>query len=331
MRNILLAVLISNLYSCTSYNNKYTELYGNAQGTTYQIKYRGGTGYSNQITAILGEIDSSLSVYNKNSIISRFNNSDTGIVAGKHLINVYNASVIINRQTGGYFDITVAPLTELWGFIPGKKAPPDSSVTSSLMKVIGMDKLWLENDRLIKKMPQLRIDVNAVAQGYTVDCIAEFLDSENIGDYMVELGGEVRTKGLNEKGEKWRIGIDKPVENQRELNAVFLVSGKSVATSGSYRKFVLKDGIRYSHTINPKTGAPTFHNLLSVTVVAENCAYADGVATGIMAMGLEAGKDFVLKNKDIDAYFIYSGNNGSLQEWKSSGINNIISYKNKIK
>lgn len=204
-------------------------------------------------------IDLSMSTYKPNSTISKFNQSDSGLVVDPLLAEVYKKSIIIYRQTNGLFDPTVAPLVNAWGFGKDTIAINDSLIIDSLRHLVGLDNTELkENLFLYKKMPGIQLDFNAIAQGYSVDLIADYLEKNNIIHYMVEIGGEIKTKGKNANGEDWKIGIDKPIENsnKRELSTIISLTDKAMATSGNYRKFYIKNGKKYSHTINPITGYP---------------------------------------------------------------------------
>ncbi|MBI5539555.1 MAG: FAD:protein FMN transferase [Bacteroidia bacterium] len=307
---------------------QYVHFTGNTQGTTFSIKYKINTDSIKlpEFTALFNNIDNSMSEYVDSSIISRINKNDVNVKTDDLFNSVYKASIKVFEQTDGYFDITVAPLVKAWGFLPSAKVKLDQAKVDSLKEFIGMNKIKLVNNQIIKEDPRIQLDLNSIAQGFSVDYVAIFLESKNITDYMVEIGGEVRTKGLNDKGEPWKVGIDNPEgsEENRGLQTILALSGKSVTTSGSYRKFFEENGVKYSHTINPKTGYPTHHNLLSVTIVADCATIADGYDTPIMVMGFEKGKEFVEKHKFLEAYFIYSDEKGTLKVWKSKGMEKYI-------
>jgi len=313
------------IISCKERKKEYISLEGIAQGGTFRIKYEPipDTISVKEIYKILNEINSTLSLYDTNSIISRINKNDTAVMLNRYFIEIYREAYKVYQQTDGAFDITVAPLVQYWGFIPKVQKFNNIKTTDSLLKLVGVDKIHLQKEKIIKDYADIKLDMNGIAQGFTVDKISMYLESKKIKNYMIEVGGEVKVKGKNQKGELWKIGIDKPIENSnefnRELQTVLSISDVSLATSGSYRKFIEKDGIKYSHTINPRTGIPTFHNLLSVTVLHSSCTYADAIATAIMVMGLEAGKRFVKENK-ISAYFIYSDETGNYKTWASKDI-----------
>jgi thiamine biosynthesis lipoprotein len=326
--SLIFVVLIS---SCSQKNDgqekAYMEVNGMTQGTTYMIKYstQDTVNLRPQFEKILANIDSSMSTYNKQSVISKVNTNQTSINLDSYFKDVFNTAMKVSRETDGAFDITVAPLVNAWGF--GFKELPevDSAKVDSIMDFVGHEKVKMEEGKIYKEDKRIMLDMNAIAQGYTVDVIARYLDSINIDDYLVEVGGEVKTKGKSPSNKAWRVGIDKPVEGNdvpgRNLQAIIRLENQSLATSGNYRKYYVKDGIKYSHTIDPSTGYPVKHNLLSVTVLADQCVRADAYATAFMVMGLEKSQKMVNNIDDIEAYFIYSDTDGDFK----------VAYSNKIK
>jgi thiamine biosynthesis lipoprotein len=239
-------------------------------------------------------------------------------------IEVYQKSVEVFEETHGAFDLTVGPLVNIWGFGPEKRAKIDSTKIDSLLQYIGMEKIRLDGKRLIKALPGIKIDVNSIAQGYSVDVIYRFFEQRGINNFMIEIGGEVRVKGKNPKGDFWRIGVDKPVEGNsvagETLQTIILLNNKAVTTSGNYRKFFEEDGRKYSHIIDPHTGYPYKNNLLSVTVIADDALTADGYDTGLMVLGLEGARALLKKHPELDAYMIYSDENGKYQVEFTKGI-----------
>ncbi len=294
-----------------SCNNKqtYYKLAGYAQGTTYHITYQGAEEYSAEIDSLLRNFDLSLSTYIDNSIISRINKNDTAVILDHLFIEFFNKSKEVYKQSGGAFDITVAPLVNAYGFGFSKKSDIDSVLIDSLMQFVGMEKVKLEYSKLIKSDPRIMLDGNAIAQGQSVDYVARFLESRGVKNYLVEIGGEIRAKGLNPERKLWRVGIDKPIEHSdesnRELQAVIELKDKSLATSGNYRKFYEEGGVKYSHTIDPKTGYPAKQSILSATIVADDCITADAYATTCMVLGLEKSMQLLNRLKGLDAYLIY--------------------------
>ena len=234
----------------------------------------------------------------------------------------------ISRETKGAFDITIAPLANAWGFGFKKGAFPDSLMIDSLLQITDYEKVKLENGRVIKQDPRIMLSCSAVAKGYSVDVIAQLLDRKGIKNYMVDIGGEVVVKGVNPKNNLWRIGINKPIDDslsvRQDLQTVLDLTDLGMATSGNYRNFYYKDGKKYAHTIDPRTGYPVLHNILSATVIAEDCMTADALATAFMVMGLEEAETFCKANPKIDAYFIYSGDNGEFKTYYTEGMKKYI-------
>jgi len=317
------------LFSCNEKPKEYVFIEGFTQGGSFHIKYQPNPDSIpvQDIYKILNDISASLSIYDSNSIISRINRNDSTVCLDRYFIEVYKESYKIYQQTEGLFDITVAPLVRYWGFLPKDTIFEKSPVIDSLLKLVGMDKVHLKNDKIYKDNPAIQFDVNAIAQGYTVDKVAMLLESRNIKNYMVEVGGELRVKGVNPEGEMWKVGVDKPLENSdetnRQLESVLTITEKALATSGSYRKFVEINGVKYSHTINPITGYPTHHNLLSVTILAPTATMADAWATAIMVMGLEKGRQYISENK-LSAYLIFSDDSGNLNTWMTKDLEDKI-------
>lgn len=297
IKNILAVALIIFIFACDSMKpaKSYIHLEGNAQGTTFSIIYFDSLdrNFAKQTDSLFRVIDKSVSLWDSTSIISNFNKNTPNTVADEHFTNIFKRGMEMSQITEGAFDVTVSPLVKRWGFYLKKnETMPDSIEIKNLLACCGWQKVRLENGVLIKQNPCNQVDFNAIAQGYTVDLVAQFLENKGVKNYMIEIGGEVRTLGENESGETWHIGIDKPVENTegRPLQRIVSLDGKSLATSGSYRKFIIRDGKKYSHEIDPSTGYPIQHNLLSVSVIANNCTDADALATAFMVMGLEKAK-----------------------------------------
>ena len=298
-------------FSCNQHD-RTIYVRGEAQGTTYNITYLAPekTNYKNEIDSLFKAVDQSLSTYVPGSIISRINRNDTGVVADKYFIDVFRKAQEISQQTNGAFDVTVAPIVNAWGFGFTKRARIDSATIDSLLRFVGYQKIKLEGGAIVKTNPGMMLDFNAIAQGYTVDLLSSFLESKGINNYLVELGGEVRTKGKKNNGEDWKIGIDQPNETYtdgRPLKAIVSLKNKALATSGNYRKFYVENGRKYAHIIDPHTGYPAKHNLLSATVIANDCMTADAFATAFMVMGLEKAKQFLSKDKQLglEVFFIY--------------------------
>lgn len=334
MKNKLYVLLISLFIvfnSCTGKKPVIEKFTGFTQGTTYSIVYDNSINISPEelqlkVEKILHDFDMSLSVYQDSSIISRINRNEIAL-PDSFFIDVYNKSVLISQMTGGAFDITVGPLVRAWGFGPDEHKNFTEEKRDSLLKLVGMDKISLVNGRLIKSDPGVTIDVNAIAQGYSVDVICRFFKSLGLSNYLVEIGGEVMAVG-SKGSAPWNIGIDRPEDNNlvpgQSLQAIIKVTDKAVSTSGNYRKFYVENGIKYSHTIDPKTGYPAKNKLLSATIVAGNCTMADGIATACMVIGKEKAIDFINAHRELSAYFVFSDDIGNFKSWMSDDLKKLI-------
>jgi len=323
------ALIIFLLTSCTE-KASYIRNSGYIQGTTYHFIYESPNGkdYQIELDGELGRFDLSLSNYETNSIISRMNRNDSTVLADELFETCFNKGMEISETTDGAFDLTVGPLVNAWGFGFEKESKIDKSAIDSLMQLVGYNKIKLIDKKLIKENPNIKIDVNAIAQGYSVDVISAFLEGKKVKNYMVEIGGELRVKGINDKGLLWRIGIDKPIEgsseSNRELQEIVSLNNLSLSTSGNYRKFYEKDGIKYSHTIHPKTGYPSKSNLLSASVASADCMTADALATAFMVMGTEKSIELVSQLKNIEVYFISIDSTNQYQVYASDGFKKMI-------
>ena len=300
---------------CNRSINNSIKISGAAQGTSYNITYLAGehSNYREAFDSIFKKTDLSLSTYVPVSIISRINKNDSAVVVDDYFKEVFNKSIEVSEKTNGLFDVTVAPLINAYGFGFTKREKINKILIDSLLRYVGYKKVRLEGKKLIKEIPQVMLDFNAIAQGYTVDVLALFLESNGISNYLVEVGGELRAKGKNINDSSWTVGIEQPNEINTDgasLKALIKMKNKSLATSGNYKRYYVEDGKKYTHIINPFTGYPAKSNLLSATVIAENCMTADAYATAFMVMGLEESKQFLSKNKDLnlEVYFIYDEN-----------------------
>ncbi len=279
-------------------------------GTVYKITYQHADDLGNDIKKALQEVDDALSPYNPNSIITRINhNEDTTL--NEHFTHVFELAQTVSSQTDGAFDITVAPLVNAWGFGFKHSIELDSQAIDSLKQFIGYEKMKLENGKITKQDDRMMLDCSSIAKGYGVDRVAQMLSEKGVQHYMVDIGGEVALKGKNSRMKTWRIGINKPIEDSlsinQELQTILEITDAGMATSGNYRKFYYKDGKKYAHTIDPRLGYPIQHNILSATVIANDCTTADAYATAFMVMGLEKAKAFCEAHPELNAYFICSG------------------------
>jgi len=317
------------LLTCTSFIHNQSwqkiQINGTAQGTTYHITYYApDTSVTRQqIDSILNKIDTSLSIYNPASLISRFNNGDTGITMDNHFKTVLEKSLQTWQQTNGIFDITVEPLVQAWGFGPKKITElPDSATIRSLKNCVSSSLLIHKGNKLLKRKPCVKIDVNGIAQGYSVDVLADFLEAHGIRNYLVEVGGEIRVKGHKQPGnEKMKIGIEAPGEDDFQLsmiNKIVVTDSGAITTSGSYRKFYESEGKKISHIIDPRTGYSSQNELISVTVYANDAITADAFDNALMVMGLHNALQFVEKRKDLAAHFIYRTPSGTINDTASS-------------
>lgn len=314
---VLLAIIVGCTPSESSmYENEST---GYAQGSTYQIKYLTSEALdlTQSFDSIFSVIDHSMSTYEKESVISAINAGDTMVEVDQLFLNVLKRSEEISAETDGLFDPTVGPLVELWGFGKSKNIDIDSSKVDSAKGLVDYTKV-IVNEGKVGVPSGFRIDFNSIAQGYTVDVIANYLESLGISRYMVEVGGELRARGKNVKDDFWKIGVDKPmdeIDTEDRFQIIVELKDKSLATSGNYRKFWVdkETGIKYAHTIDPKTGYPAKNQLLSATVVSEKCIDADAYATVCMVLGLPAAMDFIGNKEGVEAYFISTDENG---DWK---------------
>jgi thiamine biosynthesis lipoprotein len=305
------------LISCERGSKNTINISGAAQGTSYNITYLAGaySNYRQSFDSIFKQIDLSLSTYVPGSIISKVNRNDTTVLIDDHFSTVFNRSIEISENTKGMFDVTVAPIVNAYGFGPVKKEPLDEKKIDSLLSYIGYKKVRLSDKKLIKESPQVMLDFNAIAQGYTVDVLATFLESKGIHNYLIELGGEIRAKGKKLDGSPWTIGIEQPEESPVDgisMNTKISLQDKALATSGNYKKYYVEQGNKYTHIINPITGLPAKSNLLSATVIAADCMTADAYATAFMVMGLDKSKQFLSDHTDLGLEFFFIYDDGGI-------------------
>lgn len=322
---------------------KQLKLEGKTMGTTYHVTYTdsAGVNYQSAIDSLLVQVNKEMSTYIPTSEISTFNQLNdtiTYIIPSEGFKSVLILADEINNKSHGSFDPTVMPLVNAYGFGYEKMAQVDSALVDSLMQFVGLydhiEYLWIvdavsfsEELNLRKLDTRTQIDLSAIAKGYGVDVVAILLDSMGVDSYMVEIGGEVRTKGLNIQGKPWSIGIDRPSEENQfnhKLQAIVKLSNKAMATSGNYRNYKEQDGVKFVHTIDPTTGWPKISNTLSVSVIADDCATADGYATAFMVMGVEKGLLLADSLKELEAYFIYVDSVGAMKSASTEGFAKIM-------
>lgn len=331
--NILLVFLLAG---CCRKSSNYVTENGFAQGSTYHIVYEIPSSclypdslkssIKDSIELYFNQIDLSVSGYNSRSLLSQFNN---GIQIRPDTIfkDVFGYAVRFHKETGGAVDVSAAPLFDLWGFgfKEGKEITQNS--IDSIKQFTGMDKVSLQNGILTKSDARTSLNFNAIAQGYTVDYFCSKFDSMGIANYLIEIGGEIYCKGTNAKGEPWSVGVDKPADGNfvpgESLQAIIQLSGKGLVTSGNYRKFYVKDGVKYSHTIDPVSGYPVQHSLLSATVIAENATIADAYATYFMVIGVEKAKEVLANTPGMEALLVY-GEQQQMKEYATEGMKKML-------
>jgi len=324
-------VLCLFLAACTNESQKSLQkLEGATMGTTYHIVYAGDLVSDLQagVDSVLTAVNASLSTYIPTSTISVINQSQSGALLDEPMRVNFLKSAEVWLKSKGAFDPTVGPLVNAWGFGFQKMVGEvDSALIDSLKQFVGWEKLRISGDSLLKA-PGVIVDFSAIAKGYGVDRVALYLESKGIQNYIVEIGGELRAAGEKAKGFDWIAGIEKPIEDQsgtqRAVQLSLPLKDRSMATSGNYRNFYEVDGKKYAHTIHPKTGYPAFSNLLSASVVANDCMTADAFATACMVMGFEAAKELIEREEALEAVLIYSDNQGKLQQYISPGLQKLI-------
>jgi len=328
---IFLSVFLFYSIGISAQNIELEPLYfeGEAQGTTYHITYYDlqNRDFQSEIIKILQDFDKSVSTYDSSSIISRINRNEPNVVVDDYFRTCFIKAKEIWKNTKGAFDPTVYPLVNAWGFGPGKKQSIEKAKIDSILGFVGFKKITLKGNYINKKDPRVSLDFNAFAQGYSVDVVSDFLLSQNISSFIVEIGGEVYAKGRRPNNQNWLVGIEKPIDNkegQNPIQAYARLEDLAVATSGNYRRFILEDGIKYAHHLDPKTGYPAKNNLLSATVFSEECISSDANATGILVMGLEKAKVFLEKHKELEVYLIYSDDKGNYQTFQTAGIKRLF-------
>lgn len=311
------------LTACTSRTTYYEES-GSVFHTLYHIKYQSSELLTEQIDAEFQQFNLSLNPFNPNSIIAQVNRNKP-VEVDAWFTEVFDKAQEIASRTDGIFDITCAPLVNVWGFGFSKKDSITPQTIDSIRNFVGYKKVRLEGKKVVKEDPRLLINASAIAKGYACDIIARLLERNGVENYMVEIGGEVTMKGVNANGDCWRIGINKPDDEAGNLSndieeIVQLCKPGGVATSGNYRNFYVKDGKKYAHTIDPRTGYPAEQNILSSTVVAKDCMTADAYATAFMAMGLDKARELASSLPDLDYFFIYSDEEGRQKVAYSKGM-----------
>lgn len=304
----------------------YQQCSGVIFGTTFHVTYQYDEDLEAEVVEKLKEVDAALSMFNEQSTISKINNNQA-VEPDKMFLDVFQLAQQVSKDTHGAFDITVAPLVNLWGFGFKHAQEPTKHAIDSLRQFVGYQKVSYDGKTIQKQDPRIMLDCSAIAKGYGTDVVARLMDEKGVKNYLVEIGGEVVTRGISEKRVPWKIGVTKPTDDSlhigNELQTVLNVTDKAMATSGNYRNFYYKGGRKYAHTINPKTGRPVQHNILSATVLCNQCAKADAYATAFMVMGLDKAREVLERNPDLMVYFIYD-DKGQNKVWYSPSMKDKI-------
>ncbi|MGQ8335883.1 FAD:protein FMN transferase [Sunxiuqinia sp. A32] len=329
---ITILILSIFLASCNP-TKSYVSNQGAIYGTIYHLTYESPNGkdVQDEIEVEMQKLNSSLSTYDPEAVISKVNKNEE-VVLDDYFLTVFNRAMEISEITNGAFDITVAPMVNVWGFGFKNKEQVTQELIDSLKTITGYKKIHLKDGKVVKDHPNTMLDCSAIAKGYACDVVANFLREKGCENYMVEIGGEVVAYGENAKGKAWSIGISNPKDDEflvnQSLKAVVKLPSKALATSGNYRNFYVEDGKKYAHTIDPKTGYPVQHSLLSSTVLADNCMTADAYATAFMVMGLEKSIELANSVEEIEVYFIYSDEDGNYKTYASNGFKSHLVKEN---
>ena len=317
-------------FSCQNAPSKYIYNEGYIYGTNYHIVYESPNGKDlhEEIKHKLNGYNKIFSTFDSTSVISKINNNQP-VEPDEIFLACFNRAMEISEITNGAFDITAGPMVNVWGFGPEERRKMTPDKIDSLKKITGYKKVQHIDGRIVKENPNMKLDMSAIAKGFTSDLIGNFLSEKGCENYMVEIGGEVVAKGKNEKGRTWTIGISKPDETaffaSTDIYAKVQLPDNALATSGNYRNFYVEDGKKYAHTINPKTGYPVQHSLLSATVLAENCMDADAFATAFMVLGLEKSTEIAANIPELKVYFIYADENTETQVYFSENFKEHLS------
>lgn len=309
----LLFLIIGSIIIISENKPTYRTLQGKIFGTLYTVTYEHNADLQPQVVAAMQAVDNSLSPFNKKSIITHINNNDS-VCIDELFAEVFCTAKQIHNESHGAFDPTVAPLVNAWGFGFKKGEDISAAAIDSLRMLVGFDSITLKDGRIEKADERIMLDFSAIAKGYGSDRVARVFDSCGVKNYMVEIGGEVVVKGHNKNGNPWGIGITKPADDSlavnQELQTVLRLTDCAIATSGNYRNFYYKDGVKYAHTIDPRTGYPVQHSLLSATVIADNCMRADALATAFMVLGVDSAMAYCERHPEIEVYFIVAADSG---------------------
>ena len=327
MKKIVL--LITGLLVLASCNKpQKIVLQGLAQGSYYAITYydEKGRNFQHEVDSIFHAVDMSVNLWVDSSIISKVNRNEE-VTLDSIFINNFNIAQEAAQLSDGYFDPTISPIVAAWGFSYKTGDSITPQLIDSLKQLVDYRKIRIENEKIVKENQSIQLDFNAIAQGYTSDLIAHFLESRGIENYLVDTGGEIMARGEKPDGKPWIVGIEKPAENwdsEQVVQTRIALRDKGLVTSGSTRKYVERNGKRYSHCIDPKTGYPVEHQLLSVTVLADNSVWADALASICMVMGKEKSLPLIENLDEVEAYYIYVNERNELETFATNGFQNLI-------
>lgn len=308
-KTFVFIILCCFLTGCNTVEKQH--FFGTTQGSYYSITYydEQNRDFHHEFDSIFKEIENTLSLWDENSVIRKVNRNDTTVVLNQIFIDNFNYAMRAAELSEGFFDPTIGPLVSAWGFhFKEGVMTMTPEIVDSLKQLVDYRKIKIEDNKVVKENPNMTLDFNAVAQGYTTDMIGDYLLSKNVNDFLVDVGGEILANGCKPNGDLWKVGIEKPAENkddERIVQEIVELKDKSIVTSGNYRKYVEHDGKRYSHSLNPKTGYPSENTLLSATIICDNTAWADCLASICMVVGLEKAKEIVETQEYIEAFFIY--------------------------
>jgi len=327
LRLLFILAIFFTLDACQDLPSKYIFNKGMVFGTYYSIKYENPNGedLQQEITKELDKYTKIFSHYEKESTISKVNQNKK-VRLEPEFITCFNRAMEVSEITNGAFDITAGPLISAWGFGPEDKKKMTPEIVDILKETIGYKKIKLENGKIVKEIPEMTLNMSAIAKGYTCDLIGEFLAKKGCKNYLIDIGGEVVTKGRNEKGRIWSIGIQEPLEDpfRQEIHVALKLPDRAMATSGNYLNFYEEDGKKFAHTIDPISGYPVQHSLLSATVLANDCMTADAFATAFMVLGKDLSIEIARQIPGMEIYFIYTDENGKNQVYSSEGFEEFL-------
>ena len=327
MRKYILIISALLLFSCKEQPKK-TNYSGITQGSYFSITYydEGGRTFESEFDSIFVAVENSVSLWDENSIIRKVNRNED-VVVDKVFKDNFEWAKKASEFSDGAFDATIGPLVAAWGFHYKKEMEMTPAMVDSIRQLVDFKKIEIIDNKIVKAKPNMTLDFNAVAQGYTADLIGTFLEEKGVTNYLVDVGGEIMARGGKPNGENWIIGIEKPSENydsERNVQLKITLKDKGIVTSGNYRKYIEKDGVRYSHSIDPKTGYPVPQNLLSATVIADNAAWADCLASICMIVGKDKALQMLEDNADIEGYLIFVDEDGTIKTTSTSGFKEYI-------